>query len=173
MKKLTALILAILTALLFTGCALTGRSAGREPDGTCSLPTERPSETPTETPTAAVVITEAPEVTPEPGREIVLTKYNFDEEIAGDTPILVDFWASWCGPCMMLAPTVEELARESDGSYRVGKVNIDEQLELMERFEISAIPLLIVFKNGEEVARNVGYMEKDQLIELIGSAKAE
>ena len=169
MKKLTALILAILTALLFTGCALTGRSAGREPDGTCSANWPEP----TETPTAAVVITEAPEVTPEPGREIVLTKHNFDEEIAGDTPILVDFWASWCGPCMMLAPLVEELARESDGSYRVGKVNIDEQLELMERFEISAIPLIIVFKNGEEVARNVGYMEKDQLIELIGSAKAE
>jgi thioredoxin 1 len=73
---------------------------------------------------------------------------------------------------MMLAPIVEELARESDGSYRIGKVDIDEQLELMDRFEISAIPLLIVFKNGEEVARHVGYMEKEELIALIESAKA-
>lgn len=171
MKKLIAITLALLTALLFTGCALTGRSAGREPDGTCSGNWNWPSEAPAATPTAAVIITEAPEITPEPMEEIVLTKDNFDAEIAGETPILVDFWASWCAPCMMLAQAVEELAKESDGSYRIGKVNVDEQLALSERFEISAIPLLIVFKNGEEVERSVGYMEKEQLLALIESAK--
>ena len=165
MKKLIAIILAILTALVFAGCTSGGRIS-------VSDPTAAPTEAPTEAPTPAVVITEAPEPTPEPMEEIVLTKDNFDEEIAGETPILVDFWASWCGPCMMLSPIVEELAGESDGSYRIGKVNIDEQIDLMNRFEISAIPLLIVFKNGEEVARHVGYMEKAELIELIESAKA-
>ena len=160
-KKLTALALAVLTAVLFAACAPAGTKINGRQEPTEVPATEAPEN----------IITEAPEITPEPMEEIVLTKDNFDAEIAGETPILVDFWASWCAPCMMLAPAVEELAKESDGSYRIGKVNVDEQLALSERFEISAIPLLIVFKNGEEVARSVGYMEKEQLLALIESAK--
>ena len=132
MKKTAALALAILFfALCFSGCAAFGKG---------SETTAAPAEETTPEATQAT----APETTPgtAENKEIVLTKDNFDEMIAGDTPILVDFWASWCGPCMKLAPLLEQLANESDGSYRVGKVNVDEQSELSERFEVSAIPLL-------------------------------
>ena len=77
--------------------------------------------------------------------EIELSLDNFDTEIAKDTPILVDFFANWCGPCKMLAGTIEQLAKESDGSYRVGKVNVDDQPELAARYNVMNIPTLIVF----------------------------
>ena len=99
--------------------------------------------------------------------EIVLTSENFDKEIAGDTPILVDFWASWCGPCRMLAPTIEQLAHESDGSYRIGKVNVDDEGEIAARFGIQSIPTLIVFKNGEEVTRSLGVKPKGAILEML------
>ena len=99
--------------------------------------------------------------------EITLTKENFDAEIGGDTPILVDFWASWCGPCRMLMPTIEQLAKEADGKYRVGKVNVDEQGELAMRFGIQSIPTLIVFKNGEEVSRALGVRPKGAILEML------
>lgn len=92
--------------------------------------------------------------------EIELTLENFDSQIASQTPILVDFWASWCGPCRMLAGTIEELANESDGSYKVGKVNVDEQPELAKRYGVMSIPTLIVFKNGEAVNKSVGVKPK-------------
>lgn len=146
MKKVLSFCLALLfSAFCFQGCA-----AQKSNVEATAAPTAEPT----------------PALTPE-DKEIVLTKANFDEMIAGDTPILVDFWASWCAPCMKLAPIVEELANESDGSYRVGKVNVDEQPELAARFEVSGIPLLIVFKNGEEVARSMGLVGKDRLVELI------
>ena len=91
--------------------------------------------------------------------EIELSLDNFDTEIAKDTPILVDFFANWCGPCKMLAGTIEQLAKESDGSYRVGKVNVDDQPELAARYNVMNIPTLIVFKNGEAVNKNVGYSQ--------------
>lgn len=99
--------------------------------------------------------------------EIILTKENFDAEIAGQTPILVDFWASWCGPCRMLMPTIEQLAKEADGKYRVGKVNVDEQGELAMRFGVQSIPTLIVFKNGEEVSRSLGVRPKGAILEML------
>ena len=99
--------------------------------------------------------------------EITLTKENFDAEIGGETPILVDFWASWCGPCRMLMPTIEQLAKEADGKYRVGKVNVDEQGELAMRFGIQSIPTLIVFKNGEEVSRALGVRPKGAILEML------
>ena len=99
--------------------------------------------------------------------EIELTNQNFDTEINKDTPILVDFWASWCGPCRMLAGTIEQLANESDGSYRVGKVNVDEQPDLAKRFGVMSIPTLIVFKNGEEINKSVGVKPKGAILQML------
>ena len=99
--------------------------------------------------------------------EIELSLDNFDTEIAKDTPILVDFFANWCGPCKMLAGHIEQLAKESDGSYRVGKVNVDDQPELAARYNVMNIPTLIVFKNGEAVNKNVGVIPKGKILEML------
>lgn len=99
--------------------------------------------------------------------EITLTKDNFDAEIGGETPILVDFWASWCGPCKMLMPIIDQIAKEADGKYKVGKVNVDEQGELAMRYGIQSIPTLIVFKNGEEVNRSLGVRPKGAILEML------
>ena len=99
--------------------------------------------------------------------ELELTLDNFDAAISESTPIIVDFWASWCGPCRMLAGTVEQVANESDGSYRVGKVNVDEQPELAKRYKVMSIPTLIVFKNGEIVNQSVGVIPKGKMLEML------
>ncbi len=100
--------------------------------------------------------------------EIVLTKENFEAEVLKSTkPVLVDFWATWCGPCRMLAPIVEELAAEYEGKAVVGKVNIDEQPELADAFRIQSIPTILVFKNGQIADMAVGYRPKDQLAKLL------
>ena len=99
--------------------------------------------------------------------EIELNLDNFDTEIAKGTPILVDFFANWCGPCKMLAGSIERLAKESDGSYRVGKVNVDDQPELAARYNVMNIPTLIVFKNGEAVNKNVGVIPKGKILEML------
>lgn len=99
--------------------------------------------------------------------EIILTKENFDTEIAGETPILVDFWATWCPPCKMLMPIIEQLANESDGSYRIGKVNVDDSPELAMRYGVQNIPTMIVFKNGEEVNRAVGVRPKAAILQML------
>ena len=103
--------------------------------------------------------------------EIELSLDNFDTEIAKDTPILVDFFANWCGPCKMLAGTIEQLAKESDGSYRVGKVNVDEQPELAKRFGIASIPTVILFRNGEAVQRQMGVAPKAAFLNMLQEAK--
>ena len=96
--------------------------------------------------------------------EYILTKENFDEIALGsEEPILVDFWASWCGPCMMLAPLVEELSR----THKVGKVNVDEQMELAQRYGIISIPSLLVFKGGKLVNQSLGYQSKASLEALL------
>ncbi len=99
--------------------------------------------------------------------EIILTAENFEHEIAGDTPILVDFWASWCGPCKMLMPTIEKVARDSDGSYRVGKLNVDDATDLAIRYGVQSIPTLIVFKNGQEIRRSVGVIPIGKILEML------
>ena len=100
--------------------------------------------------------------------EIVLTKENFEAEVLQSAkPVLVDFWATWCGPCRMLAPIIEELAAEYEGKAVVGKVNIDEQPELAEVFGIQSIPTLLVFKDGQIVDMAVGYRPKEQLEKLL------
>ncbi len=101
---------------------------------------------------------------------IVLTNDNFEEVINSDQPVLVDFWAAWCGPCKMLSPLVDEVAKDADG-FSVGKVNVDEVPELAQRFAVASIPTLLVFKNGEVVNKSVGFIPKDQILSLVNSAK--
>ena len=102
------------------------------------------------------------------GGEIVLTEANFDAQVlkAGE-PVLVDFWAEWCGPCRMLAPTIEELAREYAGRVKVGKVNVDQNATLAERYGIRGIPTVMLFKNGQIVEQTVGVQSKDALQNMI------
>ena len=100
--------------------------------------------------------------------EIILTKENFEAEVLqSKQPVLVDFWATWCGPCQMLAPTVAAIAEEYAGKVKVGKVNVDEQPELANAFRISAIPTLLVFREGKVAEQSVGYCQKEKLIQMI------
>lgn len=100
--------------------------------------------------------------------ELTLTRDNFEQSVLeADKPVLVDFWAPWCAPCRMIAPVVEELAQEVSGTAYVGKINVDEQGELAQTYHVSSIPTLILFKNGQEVARTVGAQDKDALLEFI------
>ena len=99
---------------------------------------------------------------------ITLTKDNFVQEVLhGSKPVLVDFWASWCGPCMALAPTIEEAAEEQT-AVTVGKVNVDEEPELARQYRIMSIPTLILFKDGEPVRREVGGRSKEEILEMMG-----
>ena len=94
---------------------------------------------------------------------IDLTKENFQAEITkSDKPVLVDFWAVWCGPCQMMAPILHELEAEMP-DVQIGKVNVDEQMDLARQFRVVRIPTLIIFKNGQEVQRMVGVTSKEEL----------
>ncbi|MBQ4526828.1 MAG: thioredoxin [Clostridia bacterium] len=100
--------------------------------------------------------------------EIIITKDNFEAEVLkSDIPVLVDFWAPWCGPCKMLSPVLEEFAEEYNGKVKVGKVNVDEQTELAVKYGIISIPALIVFENGEKTNSTVGYCTKEALEDLV------
>ena len=97
-----------------------------------------------------------------------LTEKNFDSEVTNSaSPVLVDFWAEWCGPCKMLSPIVDEIANDLQGKLKVAKVNVDEEGNLAAKFNIMSIPTLLVFKNGKVVNQIVGAMPKAQLLAKI------
>lgn len=100
--------------------------------------------------------------------EIELYKETFEQEVLqSDIPVLLDFWATWCGPCKMIAPIVKEIADEYDGKILVGKVNVDEEPDLTMQYNVSSIPTLMVFKNGQLVNKAVGYREKDEILKML------
>jgi len=97
------------------------------------------------------------------GKTVELTDSTFDEIIKGEKPVLVDFWAEWCGPCKMIGPVVEELATDYEGKAVVAKLNVDENPQITARFGVRSIPTLLVFKNGEIVDKQVGAVPKSVL----------
>lgn len=97
---------------------------------------------------------------------------NFEQEVLNsDMPVLVDFYADWCGPCKMLAPVIEEIATEYEGQVKIGKLNVDEEQNTSKKYKVMSIPTLIFFKDGEEVDKLVGMISKDQLVEKLESFK--
>ena len=98
---------------------------------------------------------------------IEITKENYEAEVLqSDKPVMLDFWASWCGPCQMVSPVIEQIGEEND-SIRVGKVNVDEQGELTMQFRVVSIPTLVVMKGGEEVNRIVGAASKSEILAML------
>ena len=97
-----------------------------------------------------------------------LNKDNFEKEVMeANVPVLIDFWASWCGPCRMMSPEIEKIAEEMGEKLKVCKVNVDENHELAEKYEIMTIPAFIVIKNGAEAGRTIGVQPKEDILKLI------
>ena len=100
---------------------------------------------------------------------IHFNKEGFDKAVAQGAPMLVDFWAGWCGPCKMLAPTIDKLAEKYDGKVIVGKVDVDEEQELARQFGVMSIPTVVLFKDGKEVQRTVGVQPQAAFEQLVDS----
>jgi thioredoxin 1 len=103
--------------------------------------------------------------------DIIITDQNFDAEVVKSAmPVLVDFWAPWCGPCKIVSPTVEELATEYTGKVKVGKMNVDENPETAGQFGVMSIPTLMVFKSGQPIKTMVGAQGKEAIVKMIQEA---
>lgn len=98
---------------------------------------------------------------------IVINKDNFEKEVLqSDKPVLVDFWASWCGPCRMFSPTIDAIADEYAAEVKVGKLNVDDEGSIAAKYHVASIPTIILFKNGEPVKRSVGALPKEAVVEM-------
>ena len=101
---------------------------------------------------------------------ITITQNNFKKEVLESSkPVLIDFWASWCGPCRMIAPIVEQIADEQAGALKVGKINVDEEPQLAAQFGVMSIPTLVLFKDGQLVGKSVGVKPKQAIMSMIGA----
>jgi thioredoxin 1 len=107
------------------------------------------------------------------GKAIEINDSNFDQIIASDQPVLIDFWADWCGPCKMIAPAVEELAGDFEGKAVVGKLDVQNNSQIPSRFGIRNIPTLLIFKNGQVVDKQVGVAPKAVLAQKLNAAMEE
>lgn len=105
-------------------------------------------------------------------KPVELTDATFEETINSDKPVMVDFWAAWCGPCLMIAPSVEELATEYDGKAVVAKLDVDSNPEMSAKFGVRSIPTILFFKNGEVVDKHVGAVPKNVLAEKLNAQLA-
>lgn len=102
---------------------------------------------------------------------LTITKENFTTEVENTTDtVLIDFWASWCGPCRMVLPIIDQLAQEVGPGYKVGKVNVDEQPELSAKYQVMSIPTLLVIKNGQVVESSVGFHSKEEILDMLKRA---
>lgn len=100
--------------------------------------------------------------------EVVLTSKNYTEEVEKSAiPVLIDFWATWCGPCRAMMPVVEQIAKEYEGKIKVCKVNVDEEQDLAEKFEIMSIPTFVAIKNGNIIGKSLGVQSKEEILSLI------